>query len=830
MNHIKQNLICVDVPQYQYMKYPRQGRLCGGRKTTHRSSSIVGLFTALSVFLGSSPLLAGNGSFDTGNFNYCVSVRFNANATQLQQIRTAFQNGSDVLADATDGQHRFGTVTVVNNSGASQSAEYWVNPGTGRAFATFGKYGFRGEHVNMYIDSNYQSTSGADGDAYTTAHEHIHHAYGVADEYSGPSGNAEDAPFPDTTTLNYSIMDNYFTRGGRAGTGTTYTLNEMCVASNHDPDGDTWQESLNGESAWETVAAQSRFPITAPTGLPVDAAPASQAVTFVDGFGGLGVMLVLDRSGSMSINQRLDFAKLGAARFVDLLANGDGIGVSSFATSGSVDLALATITGNVERNAAKAAINALSASGSTNIGGGLLAGLGQLSGQPVRSCNEIIILLSDGDHNTGTSPASVIPQLQQENVTVLSVGVGSGLSTAGEATLQNVATQTGGRFFRVANAADLTTVFIQLAAETTGSGILTQAPHSLSTGESIEVGVLVETGVEIAIFALTQQLVTDDITLSLRTPSGSIIPITSTNPGVEVITGPNSTIFQVMFPEAGTWQMLIDAGTVTNGLIDTLAFAQHDGVQLNVSIAKDVLTFPEAIAISATPLFNGLPVVGTTVSGVVNHPNGTQTPIALLDNGMFPDVQPNDGIYAAQFSAYSDDGTYQFDIQATVTGATTYAGESLFIDQGDPSSSIPVPDFVRQASATGVVNGVPNFVPATIEFGPEVINLKSKGNWVTTYIELPTGFDPAGIDVSTLQITAIDGASITPIPAQTKWHSVGDFDTDGIPDLMVKFSRSALQNVLSVGEMVSIKVQGQVDGQLMIGSRSVGVINPGKQK
>ena len=237
---------------------------------------------------------------------------------------------------------------------------------------------------------------------------------------------------------------------------------------------------------------------------------------------------------------------------------------------------------------------------------------------------------------------------------------------------------------------------------------------------------------------------------------------------------------------------------------------------------------PEAVSISASPLFDGMSVIGATVAGVVHHPSGIETPITLLDNGVAPDVMPADGIYAAQFSAYSDDGTYNFHIQATVAGAVTYAGESLYEDQGAPSSSVPVPDFVRQATTTAVVNGVPDFVPATIEFGPEVINLKSKGKWVTAYIELPDGFDPSVIDVGSLVITAIDSAPIVPIPAETKWGTVDDFDTDGVPDLMVKFSRSALQNVLTPGAMVNIEVQGQVNGHLLVGSRSVGVINPGK--
>jgi hypothetical protein len=82
---------------------------------------------------------AGNGTLRNGQYNFCVSVRFNATAAQLQQIRDAFQNASQIFADATDGQQRFGTVTIVNDSGASDSAEYWVNPGAGRAYATYGQ-------------------------------------------------------------------------------------------------------------------------------------------------------------------------------------------------------------------------------------------------------------------------------------------------------------------------------------------------------------------------------------------------------------------------------------------------------------------------------------------------------------------------------------------------------------------------------------------------------------------------------------------------------------------------------------------------------------------
>lgn len=794
----------------------------------HINRVLLSVITSVMCLLSAPGALAGNGTFHQGAFNFCVSVRFNANATQLAQVRAALQSGSNVLLDATDGQHRFGRVTIVNDSGASQSAEYWVNQGAGRAYATFGRYGFRGEHVNMYFDSDFQGLNGSLGDAYRIAHEHVHHAYGVADEYNGPSGPAEDAPTPDTATLNYSLMDNFFLRGGMAF-GTGYTLNELCVASNHDPDGDTYQEQRNGESVWETLASQSRFPVTMPAGLPVSAAPSSQPVTFVDGVGGLRVVLLLDRSGSMVIDNRLALVKLGARQFVTLVRDGDGIGVTSFDQSSYLNFPL-TEASSAVREAARAAIDALTLGGATNIGGGLVTALGQLTSQSSRSCNEIIVLLSDGDHNYGTAPSAAIPALQAAGVTVLTVGVGSGISTAGQAALQSVASATGGRYFSIANAGDVTSLFIRLAAETSGSGILARAPESIATGEVREIEVPVERGVEAASFSLTRSLSTDPINFSLRDPAGAIVTTSNAASfGIDVVVEQTSVIFQVPAPEPGVWTMIATAGApVVDGQVELLAFASHDGVQLNVSVDDDVLEFPQSVRLVASPLFSGESVVGASVTGTVTRPDGSRRQVVLRDDGQGVDTVADDGVYTADFSQYNEDGTYTFDVTSRATGARTYAGEDLFIDSGAPSSQRAVPDFVRIGSATAVVSGVPDFVPATIEYGPETINLKSRGLWVTAYVELPSGYQPVDVALNTLAVTAIDGVPITPLAVLTEPNAIGDFDNDGIPDLMVKIDRGRLQSVLTPG-MRNIRMEGLLGtGESITGERSVAVIRPGK--
>ncbi len=771
--------------------------------------------------------LAGNGTFNGGTYNFCVSVRFNATPQELQQIRTALANGSQTFADATDGQQRFGTVTIVNDSGASQSSEYWVHPGNGRAYATLGRYGVRGEHINLFFLDNFQALHSANGDAYTVAHEHVHHAFGIADEYSGSTGAAECAPPPDSAALSYSLMDNYFTRGGNApGIGGGYTLNELCVASNHDPDGDTFQESLNHQSAWETIAAHPKRSATAPAGLPVDAPPSPHTVSFVDGIGGLRTVLVVDRSGSMLSEDRLGFAKRGGKLFVNRLRDGDGVGVASFDCSTSVNFPLTMITGDGTRAGARAALDSLSAAGSTNIGGGLLAGLGQLSAQPVRSCNELIVLLSDGDHNCGTPPSAVIPQLQAQGVAVLTVGVGSGISTSGEATLQEIASSTGGKYYRVGSAFQLVGLYLQLVFESlTGGGLLARSPEAIAQGQTVSLPVEVEVGAPAATFALALGDVGDVVTFALESPSGQLIDegVAAVDPNIDYFVEDNSRIFVVRSPEAGEWTEVATAGPAVSGQIELLAFADHDGVQLNLALSDETPTFPAATVVAATPRYQGLSVTGAEIAGTVLRPDGSRFQLRLFDDGdqLHGDAIAKDGIYSSSFDDYVGDGTYTFELTVQAREAKTFGGEELF--PSNPGATQAVPSFTRMASVAAVVTGTPGAAAATVEYMPEPLDLASRGRYIKAFIELPGGLDPGTISLASIKVTAIDGRAIKPIGAAAGSGTIGDFDNDGVPDLLVQLDRRQLEPLLPVGSHL-LRLEGRVGSTPFVSERSVGIV------
>lgn len=114
-------------------------------------------------------------------------------------------------------------------------------------------------------------------------------------------------------------------------------------------------------------------------------------------------------------------------------------------------------------------------------------------------------------------------------------------------------------------------------------------------------------------------------------------------------------------------------------------------------------------------------------------------------------------------------------------------------------------------------------VPATIDIDPDTLNLQSKGRWITAYIELPDEYDVSNIDVSTILLANTVSAEANPT-------EIGDYNEDGIPDLMVKFDRSAVQDILEVGDEVEITVTGEVAGTPFEGSDTIRVIDKGKGK
>jgi outer membrane protein assembly factor BamB len=120
--------------------------------------------------------------------------------------------------------------------------------------------------------------------------------------------------------------------------------------------------------------------------------------------------------------------------------------------------------------------------------------------------------------------------------------------------------------------------------------------------------------------------------------------------------------------------------------------------------------------------------------------------------------------------------------------------------------------FRRDERRTGVYPfeiKVPEAPPhgVTIEIAPRTLNFKSRGRWITCYIELGEG-DVSDIDVASIRL---NGTLKTVGPSE-----VGDHDEDGVPDLMVKFDRQALIAMLKESVAPPAEVELTVTGEMTL--------------
>jgi hypothetical protein len=96
----------------------------------------------------------------------------------------------------------------------------------------------------------------------------------------------------------------------------------------------------------------------------------------------------------------------------------------------------------------------------------------------------------------------------------------------------------------------------------------------------------------------------------------------------------------------------------------------------------------------------------------------------------------------------------------------------------------------------------------SVAIHPKTLNLKSKGRVVTTFLELPSGVDPADLDPSSLRLEGVLPRVTPPTP------KLGDGDADGTPDLMVKFSRPDLIQLLCETDQTTGKVELTMTGEV----------------
>jgi len=111
----------------------------------------------------------------------------------------------------------------------------------------------------------------------------------------------------------------------------------------------------------------------------------------------------------------------------------------------------------------------------------------------------------------------------------------------------------------------------------------------------------------------------------------------------------------------------------------------------------------------------------------------------------------------------------------------------------------------------------PTAVTGYIRIEPSVVNLAGRGKWISCYIELPIEYDVSEIDIGSLMLQKSLNAEWQP-------SEIGDYDSNGIPDLMVKFNRQEVAVALEP-EVQMVHLTGQLfDGTPLDGLDLIRVI------
>jgi hypothetical protein len=106
----------------------------------------------------------------------------------------------------------------------------------------------------------------------------------------------------------------------------------------------------------------------------------------------------------------------------------------------------------------------------------------------------------------------------------------------------------------------------------------------------------------------------------------------------------------------------------------------------------------------------------------------------------------------------------------------------------------------------------PQEIEAEVSCHPRSLNRWSMGNWITCYIELPSGYFPEDIDADTILLNDLLKPVLDPkysfVTDENEY--ITDHDNDNTPERMIKLERDAVQDVLPLGVNVEIRITGFV--------------------
>src|SRR5678815_948665 len=173
----------------------------------------------------------------------------------------------------------------------------------------------------------------------------------------------------------------------------------------------------------------------------------------------MNLVVVVDHSGSMASDGRLDKVKVGLHTLIDHLLDEDRLALVKFDDVVDVD---ATFGTTLDRPMLHAIVSKLQPRGATNIYDGLRQGFALLGDAPPSERQNRVIFLSDGNATAGdTSPAHIMQMANdrvQRGIGLTTIGVGNDFDVG---LMRGLAEQGAGNFYFLEDPTAATEVFTE---------------------------------------------------------------------------------------------------------------------------------------------------------------------------------------------------------------------------------------------------------------------------------------------------------------------------------------------------------------------------------
>lgn len=654
---------------------------------------------------------------------------------------------------STNGAHKIKKVTIFRSKpGAPRidSADiFWDEncPVDKGPRATPSGFGVAGQHIWMCANwpgaASLMSTP--KGGGYTLAHEWGHYTYGLYDEYAQEQCSAENiktsncaksTPRGTDTAALPAIMNNQWVAAGAAMPaaykGSAADFLEFSTQNIHpyrsDSKGTNAHKRVFGESTWQTL---TRDPATDPkyswlpkrtqyTSLLAPAGPSwliaddeSAALNELDirWVGNQVTDLSIDVSGSMS-GTPLTNAKKGANLLIDQIQTGSALGVSSFASSVSRVFSITDITdtGSVQTSA-KAAVNALKASGSTSLYDGLMRSLTDINAFDQNRTGVVYVLSDGADNDSSATESSVINAYKAAGVPIIAFAYGSSAPTG---TLLDMATQTGGALYQSPTTlADIQAALVSAETRFSSNLLLSSSRIVANANAEMTQTIPIDQSLSSARVILSYTGQPTDFDFRLIAPNGSDAGVIFTCEGAASCSATLDEAFFAGFGH-GDYQISMTNKTGAQKNVTLLISAAPSGTEtydIAVGFSSSAVKYPDDMAIHAT-VSKGSAISGLDVVAVMTEPKGSSFNLQLLDNGKGADEVANDGSYSASVP-YLANGIFSAVVTASNkagSAQTTYEGVS-FAQQVNGKVIMPTPtgiteNFVRVGTATSSVTGI----------------------------------------------------------------------------------------------------------------------------